>query len=247
MLKDERTHKARTSLEQIRVNGLPFKFDEPDANESVTGGDKVTAYAGQQQLTRIALDFEAKWNSIESDARLTDVGKAEAVTKLADETLEKISKARGLTLDRLSTKLGDLQDKFTDTATGDDSEDVRSLFREREIRDALLALDESERIAQVWSAVDVEDAETLAAIFNTPRLRTIIPDDIAGDVRQAWLGKKSPALAGQVADLRQTVDVLTADFQSVRGAVENAGDIEAPLQIVNADGTVTPFEPTTSA
>lgn len=243
MRKREQQHKARKSLEQLRLVGFPTPFDEPSGAEKISGGVNVTAYTAQERLRNEVIAFEALVARIDRDDHLTQAGKDARLQKLADETLTKIDGVKRLTLDNVRTKLDGLKAEFTKATIADSPDDIAAFFREREIRDTIAAMPESERHAQFWQAVEHGDDATIEAFIRAPRIRRLLDADTLEQGLEIWRERKNPELARQVSELQGVHDVLAGDFNSVTNAVRHAGGIEDPMKIIGPGGSEEDYVP----
>jgi hypothetical protein len=236
MLRSERKYRSLQYLGDLRVSGHANPL--PLLQEDITKPQSPEQKAGiaQMRLREVALEFETQVLAVERDGRLTEVGKAEKVKELAGQALKNLEKWQGMSLPAVEKKLADLETRFG-AAGRKEGASLEQMFLAREVRDRLLAMDESERINTFWNAIQAGDALTVQAILDAPRIRPIVPDEMLAQGRSEWQRRQSPELAEQVEDLRQLHGILEMDVRELRSAIEGAAGIEhsSTLQVYDSD------------
>ena len=196
-----------------------------DAPVTSPVGQIGTAFSAAQLTLR---DYQAKVIDIDSDADLSETGKAKAKRKVAEAALAKIieHKARIPSFRKERDKLLDQR-----IVEPDGWRKVLDFMAETEVRRALAEVDPLEREVILREAAAAGDREILQAVKNAPRFKPLAPPELIAELEAAQLEAARPDTAREVAAYDRAIaeaeGALTGAEQHIRAA---AGLETDPLQ-----------------
>jgi len=222
---------ARQYFKDLCLMGrFDYALPKPEPNERARQSPSGRGYAGQLALMELVAKFDRKAKDIEGDDRLTVKGKAERLAELAREAMRQVDVLRVRLYDPIENDLAELQKQAASPARKPG--DLEQLLLQREVRDRLLAMDDTKRIDVLYSAINAGDALTVESIFGAPRIMSLVPDDIVTEARERWYARQNPELATQIEDATIARDTLQRDFGGVRAAFEALAGVEPAEEVI---------------
>lgn len=177
----------------------------------------------QDEARKVANDWRLCSSSIREDVSLTDEGKRRARLRVGKETLEKLAPITK-TLEYIRRERDSIASKIT---AGDSKPPtIEDLYREREYRDRLYGMDESERQRVFLQAVEQNDPLTLRAFFNAPSFARLINDRVEAEGKRIIAERRNPEAAAELADLEFAHAALTENYNDIVAGVKGEAGME---------------------
>lgn len=187
-----------SSLAALVSFGAPHRTDDENGN----------AFFKLVHETAKAYDREAR--AIRSDSKLSPEGRREKLAELAQRYDKEIEAfANGDLPTAVAKREQELRTRARQYAPAAPKDPVAEI-RAQEIRDALRAMEESERIKTVGTAVEAGDADIYSAVTHDPlrAIRPIIPERFASEFAKAWLSRHDSGLGEAISHLHDLHKIM---------------------------------------
>ena len=217
-----------TKIERTARFGILPGGSRADTQEGII--EKMIA--GAVELVEL---LEAEVNRIKAGGAFTKIGLKQRRVELARTALDRLATWET----DLVAKRGvvvKLREDLKVQAVSADATAHQVLLGE--IRTAIRAVPDLERISILHSAVEQGDAVVFQAISDWPAsLGSLVPIEMLEAARERWAERLDPALAVKVRSLAERVDQYAATLRTARSTIEKIGGIEPDaLEMLDAKG-----------